>query len=124
MSSEPRRLTTEEHRERLYAARYRGGLCALCGRTLDEGEPVYWERFAIGKDGGVISRPQAPVASECASQWLVDEKRDEAPEPCAGCDRPVFYAQPSPARRRAVCSTSCYMRVHRAVPPQHVEVNR
>jgi hypothetical protein len=52
MSDDPRRLTTEEQRERLYAARYRGSMCAACGRTLDPGEPVYWEQFTVGRVGG------------------------------------------------------------------------
>jgi hypothetical protein len=107
MSDDPRRLTTEEQRERLFAARYRGGMCAVCGRALDPGEPVYWERFTVGRIGGITHRPQAPVASEWASPWLRQQKEGEEPEHCVGCGRPVHYARPSVHRTEAVCSGRC-----------------
>jgi hypothetical protein len=119
MSDEPRRLTTEEERARLYATRSSGGSCALCGRKLGDDEPIYWETFifgtvgVFGTVGGIISRPRAPVAAECASPRLVEEKRGELPELCAGCDRPVYYGRASRARRLAVCSKSCYQRANR-----------
>ena len=114
MSDDVRRLTTEEERERLYIARNRGGFCALCGRTLDEGEPVYWEHFVVGKGDGYRSYPQAPVGAECASPWLLEEKDQEEPEPCADCGRPTYYATGSTKRRRAACSQRCQMRASRA----------
>ena len=117
MSAAPRRLVTEEQRERLYAARYRGGLCALCGRALDEGEPIYWEHFVVGRVGGITQHPQVPVGAECASRWLLEENADERPDPCAGCGRPVYYAVASANRRRAVCSQRCQLRVSRAMQP-------
>jgi hypothetical protein len=107
MSDDPRRLTTEEQRERLYAARYRGGMCAVCGRTLDDGEPVFWERFPVGRVGGITSHPLAPVGSECASPRLREQKEGEEPEPCVSCGRPVYYARPSVHRTEAVCSGRC-----------------
>jgi hypothetical protein len=114
VNHDPRRLTTEEERERLYAARYGGGLCAVCGEAVDDDAPVYWERFAIGKVGGLVNHPQAPVGAECASPQLLTEKAHEKPERCAGCGRPVYYAVMSRARHRAVCSTRCQMRASRA----------
>ena len=117
MSDDPRRLTTEDERERLYAARHRGGLCALCGRTLGEGEPVFWEQFTIGRLGGLTHHPQAPVGTECASRWLLEEKADEQPDPCAGCGRPVHYAAASTKRRWAVCSHRCQVRAAAAARP-------
>jgi hypothetical protein len=114
LSEDVRHLTTEEERARLYAARSRGGICSICGRALRAGEPVYWERFTVGKIGGYTTYPQAPVGAECVSQWILEEKEHEAPAPCAGCARPVYYSLASAARRRAVCSARCYVRANRA----------
>ena len=47
MSDAERRPLTEEERARLHEARYRGGLCAACGRALAESEAVRIERFAV-----------------------------------------------------------------------------
>ena len=49
MSGYLRQLTTDEQRAWLYEARRRGGLCALCGRALAEGEPVYVDRVVVGR---------------------------------------------------------------------------
>ena len=117
MSGDPRRLTMEEERERLYTTRYRGGLCALCGRTLGEGEPVFWESFAVGRVGGITHHPRAPVASERASARLRREQEHEDPERCGGCGRPVYYATASTKRHRAVCSQRCQVRATRATRP-------
>jgi hypothetical protein len=114
MSNDPRRLTTQDEREQLYAARYRGGICSACGRTLDEGEPVYWEQVNVGTVGGYTNRPQAPVGSECISPAFLEETEDRESERCAGCARPVYYREPRRGRHLAICSKRCGMRVSNA----------
>jgi hypothetical protein len=110
MSGDPRRLTTEEERERLHAARNNGGRCAACGKVLGPDEPVYWEHFVVGKVGGIIQHPKAPVGAECAPPWFLEEMEQEQPEPCAGCGRPVYYAVTRAGRTRAACSRRCQLR--------------
>jgi hypothetical protein len=114
MSDDPRRLTTEDERERLYAARYSGGLCSVCGRILDGDEPVYWERVNVGTAGGYTNHPHAPVGGECVLPGFLEEMEGRTPEPCAGCGRPVYYRGPRRGRHLALCSKRCGMRVSKA----------
>ena len=100
MSADVRRLTTDEERERLYAARHRGGMCAVCGRALNDGEPVFWEQFAVGRVGGITHRPQAPVASECASSWLRQEKEGEEPGTLRGVRPARLLCEPERTPQR------------------------
>ena len=72
MSDDQRRLTTEEQRTLLHAARNRGGLCAACGRTLSTDEPVYIERVMIREVVGSEITLQAPLGVECASAKILD----------------------------------------------------
>src|SRR5687767_4285624 len=107
MTGEPHRLTTEEERERLFTARNQGGLCGLCGRELHTGEPVYWDRFAVGEIGGFVFRPTAPVGIEGVSEALRQATEGVDPRPCAGCGRPVLYQEPRTARQWTACSRRC-----------------
>jgi hypothetical protein len=107
MSDDPRRLTTEAERERLYAARRRGGSCALCGRELREGEPVYWEQFLVGMRGRFTNQAQAPVGVECASPRLLEEMAGQPAEPCARCGRPVYQPTARTTQRWSACSGRC-----------------
>ena len=116
MNDGPRRLTTDEQRARFYAARDRGGLCAACGRALDDGEPVYIERVLLdrkplaaagaGWRRGTVRR-DAPLGAECASSAFLARTRGREPERCAGCGRPVHYAVAREGRYRATCSHRC-----------------
>jgi hypothetical protein len=117
VSNEQLRLTTEEERERLHAARRQGGLCAACGRELGAGETVYRERIAIVIDRSVgvgmshySTVAQAPVGVECASPELLRHVEGTEPERCAGCGRGVYYRSRSSTRRQAICSKLCNSR--------------
>ena len=117
MSDSPRRLTTDEQRVQLHVARNYGGLCAACGRALDDGEPVYMETVVIDiprpdgqRIGGYRSTVQAPVGIECASPTLLPRVDGCKPERCAGCDRPMYYPVRKWVRTRAICSRRCRSR--------------
>jgi hypothetical protein len=114
VSDEQLSVTTEEQRERLHAARNRGGMCAACGRALDDHETVYIERFTVDtrksparRGTGRGSVAHAPVGSECASPDLLRQTEGQEPERCAGCGRPLFYREAYPGRHRALCSRPC-----------------
>ena len=123
MSDDPRRLVTEEQRERLYAARYRGGLCAACGRVLVEGEPVYIDQVLVDRKplaapGAGWTRAtglrEAPLGEECASPAFLARTRERPPERCEWCERPMYYATQRAGRRRALCSKRCLERARKA----------
>jgi hypothetical protein len=121
MSNEQLSVTTEEQRERLHAARNRGGMCAACGRALDDQETVYIERFTVDtrkfvarRGTGRGSEASAPVGIECASPDLLLQTAGQEPERCAGCDRSVFYRAASSRRHRALCSRLCTGRANTA----------
>jgi len=103
----PRRLATDEQRDRLFTARHRGGLCAACGRALAEAEPVFMERFVFRQVGPSTLRIQAPVCRACASPDTLDRMAGREPERCAGCGRAVFYPKVRGGRQRALCSRDC-----------------
>jgi hypothetical protein len=114
VSDDPRRLTTEEQRERLHRGRRAGGMCGVCGRTLGDVEPVYWERFVIDLDwsaerdlGRYVTTLEAPVGVECASPDFLKETEGREPGRCADCGRGVFYRVPRSIRRRVACSWLC-----------------
>jgi len=107
---------TQDQIELLYEARRRGDLCAACGRPLEPGETIYFERFVVGpKRSGYRARDsyrQAPVGRECAAPDLVERAGTER---CAGCGRGVIYSTEHDVRRhQAVCSTHCRYRASKA----------
>jgi hypothetical protein len=118
MSDDVRQVTTEEGRERLHAARNRGGICAGCGRPLTDDETVYIERFVVDTRKLLVERTlqaggsaaQAPVGIECASPELLQEMEGQPPERCAGGGRRVVYRTASSKRHRALCSRRCVSR--------------
>jgi hypothetical protein len=119
MSDDPRRLTTDEQRERAQIARRRGGLCAWCGRTLAEDEAVYVERVKVNwkpYTGASTRRSRGtvhwdlPVGAECASPGFLRRVAAREPERCAACGRPMHYAVIRATRRRATCSGLCSVR--------------
>ena len=118
-----RRLTTDEQRERFYAAKDRGGLCAACGRPLGADEPVYIERVVV--DRKLLAAPgarwshrsayrDAPLGEECASPEFLARTQGQTPEPCEHCGRPVYYDVARARRLRTLCSMRCTDRVSSA----------
>ena len=114
MTDAVRRLTTDAGRERFAAAVRSGGLCAACGRTLANGEPVYIGRVVLERkplatpEAWRSRRPayrDAPLGRECASPGFV--ARTAEPEPCEYCGRPVYYERERAGRQRTACSTLC-----------------
>jgi hypothetical protein len=103
------RVTTEEDRERVHAARRDAGICGACGRTLGVMETVYVERFEA-----VRSRLSAPVGKECASHELLASTEGAEPERCAWCGRGVYYRLGNRGRGQALCSRLCTGRVRNA----------
>ena len=102
MNGQARRLETEEQRERFHQARRVGGMCAACGRSLGPGEPVYIEGFT--DYGGIV---KGPVGAECAAEGFLADTRDQEPEQCVGCNRPMHYRVTDARRKQAVCSVRC-----------------
>jgi hypothetical protein len=122
-SDEPRRLTTEERRERFHTARNRGGRCAACSRVLGADETVYIEQFVIGPVGGRGGTAYGPVGVECTSPDFLYETQGQEPERCAGCGRGVYYRTVDVRRHRALCSRWCGPRADaakRAAPAEEV----
>ena len=110
------RFATDDQRGRLYAAKTNGGLCAACGRPLDEGEPVYIEPVAVERKPlaapgarwrRATAHRDAPLGAECASGGFLAWTVGREPERCEGCGRPVYYAKQRAARQRASCSVRC-----------------
>ena len=125
---DPRRLVTHEQRERLHVARGRGGLCAACGRALDDGEPVYVDTVVIDipqpagqRVGGYRTTVKAPLGAECASPALLARMAGSEPERCTGCGRPMYYAVRRSTRTRATCSRRCRSRNNTAKSKSNVE---
>ena len=123
MSRHVHRVTTEEGRERFNAAKEAGGLCAVCGRVLDDGEPVYIEQVALDRKpltapGARWSREtiyrDAPLGAECASPGFLARTQGRTPERCETCGRPVYYAKERAGRRLALCSRRCSRRAGEA----------
>jgi hypothetical protein len=106
-NDDPRRLATEEQRERFHLARRRGGLCAACGRSLEDDEAVYVERFTLRPETGRQTWSYGPVGAECASPERVREAEQAEPERCAGCGRAMHYRLTSARRQTAICSRRC-----------------
>ena len=121
MSPHVRHLTTEAQREQFHLARRRGGMCAACGRRLDDGEPVYVERFTLRPEKGRQTWSYGPVGAECASPESRQHARTQELEPCAGCGRPVSYRVAVDRRRRALCSKNCAQRASVAGQRQKAE---
>ena len=123
MGGDARRVATAEQRERFNAARTAGGLCAACGRSLGDDEPVYIEQMMVdlnslaapgGRWSRNVVRRDAPLGRECASPAFVARTAGRTPEACAGCGRPMYYAKDRTARRRAICSRDCRNRADAA----------
>ena len=123
MRDAPRRLTTDEERERFATATSRGGFCAACGRVLADDEAIYIEK--IGIDLKPLTGPgadwfrktvyrDAPLGAECASPAFLARTAGREPERCEGCDRPVYYAKKRAGRLRAMCSKRCQSRANEA----------
>jgi hypothetical protein len=99
------RIETEDERERLHAARRNGGMCAACGRALDAGETVYFERFTV-----VGTKVSGPVGRECAAADLLARTAGVQPERCVLCGRGVYYRLSTRRRAQAACSRRCASR--------------
>jgi len=109
---------TDEQIALMYEARRRGGRCCWCGRSLDDGETVYFERLLIGErqrrpDGPVThwSAGREPVGIECASPELLAQTEGQTPERCAQCGRGVVYPQARSTRHQVTCSHRCASRL-------------
>jgi hypothetical protein len=118
MSITERWARTEDQIVLMYQARRQGGLCAWCGKGLDDGETVYVEHFLTGerpseRQGTGVPRSiaSAPVGSECASPELLEQTAGQAPEPCAHCGRGVFYREARARRQQTICSGRCGSRL-------------
>jgi hypothetical protein len=112
-----RRVVTEEQRDRMYAARRQGGMCAWCGKALGADETLYIERFLIGNrrlygSDTVVHATDAyaPVGAECASPELLERTAGTEPERCAMCGRGVYYRLSRATRHQAACSKRCATR--------------
>lgn len=100
----------ERRRAMIHAARRFGELCAGCGRTLADDEPVWWASFALRGVYGRLSHRRGPVGRECAPTELLRETEAEGTEACAGCGRGVHYGAADRPRDLAVCSRWCRSR--------------
>ena len=107
MTDDARRPLTEEERARIHAARNRGGMCALCGRALVEGETIWMERLAVRDEYGGTTYWRVPVGAECIAPETLRATCSTEPERCAGCGRGVYYQAEHPRRRLVLCSKRC-----------------
>jgi ribosome-binding protein aMBF1 (putative translation factor) len=131
MTTPARWARTQDQVDLLRAARTRGGLCSACGRQLELGETVYFDRFGVGT---VRPRPLAPVrprsynfapvGAECASPELLQHGQAQDAEPCAGCGRGVVHPGAKRTRKRASCSLWCGSRASAAAHPKPAGVTR
>ena len=113
MTDDAPRVLTEEGRARIRAAARRGGLCAGCGRTLADDEPVWWVRFALRS---AYDRPAylwAPAGRECAPSALLRATEADEPRRCLGCDRGIYYGPRPRPRGLVCCSRRCRDRAAR-----------
>jgi len=91
--------TDEEEKALVNRAAYFGDVCAVCGRALDAGEPVYrWQWLTTG---------HAPVCATCHSEADLETWHSA---PCDGCGRPVFNNH-ARARRWTFCSRRCQIQI-------------
>jgi hypothetical protein len=114
--SELRQLTTDQQRQWLFYAKEHGGLCAACGRALDDGEAVYIEPVDVTPGPGAIwSRRKrtrsAHLGQECASPEFLARASLLPVERCEGCERPVVYAVERAVCVHTFCSKRCTNRV-------------
>jgi hypothetical protein len=114
--SELRQLTTDQQRQWFFSAKEHGGLCAACGRALDDGEVVYIEPVDVMPGPGAIwSRRKtsraAHLGQECVSPEFLARASLLPIERCEGCARPVFHAVERAARMHTFCSKRCLNRV-------------
>jgi hypothetical protein len=116
MSVDRLRITTEDERERLRAARRNAEICAACGRALDAGETVYLERFRVAG-----TRMSGPVGKECASADTLTRTEKVEPERCVWCGRGVHYRLNTRRRTQAACSRRCASRAWGARRRKEVE---
>jgi hypothetical protein len=100
VSDEARRLDTGEQRERFYAARQRGGLCAGCGKVLAPGEPVYLEWFDLRHTAHEVGS----VGAECASPESLEDTERQIPTSCVGGGRRMYYEAADLAQAPTFCS--------------------
>jgi hypothetical protein len=123
VSVRPHRVTTTEERERFNRAREDGGLCAACGKTLGDDEPVYIDQVLLDRNafaasgarwGQALVPRDAPLGAECVSPKLLARLDGRESERCEGCGRPVYYAKERAQRRRAACSQACRNHAERA----------
>lgn len=96
MSDSERWARTDEQVARFQEAKTYGRTCAVCGRALDDGEPVFLDSLAVGARRSWPTAPVtprshtlAPVGRECARGALLRHAEDHAAEPCASCGRGV-----------------------------------
>jgi len=118
MSESERWAKSQEQIDRMHTARV---LCGWCGRELADDETVYFELFAVGVKrprylGGAQHRAYAfaRVGAECASSDLLQQTKQQAPDPCARCGRGVVYRATRSTRQQASCSRRCDRRLGQA----------
>lgn len=110
--SDDRRPLTEEERARIHVARYRGGMCAVCGRELVEGETVWVQPIDVNADGSAYW--WVPVGAECIAPETLRATCRTEPERCAGCGRGVIHLSAHSLRRVVSCSKRCGVRARAA----------
>jgi hypothetical protein len=97
------RLTTGDELGWFYAARQRGGTCAVCGKPLAAGEPVYLEWFALNRTAYEVGS----VGAECAAPESLRNSEGQKPAPCISCGRRMYYELADLAQAPTCCSRYC-----------------
>ena len=103
----PRRLATDEQRERLNAAKNQGGCCAACGKGLGAGESVYFERFVFWQVGPTRLTTQAPVGRRCAAPATLGLDDGAGARALRRVRARGVYRKPRANRHRPACSRRC-----------------
>jgi len=83
-----------------------GDICARCGRDLEAGEPIW--RQQVWHIGPV------PICKECVGperNWWAGGEYFK-PQPCEGCQRPVYVVRDFRHRRHTYCSVQCERKMY------------
>ena len=100
------------YRIRVRTAQRDASVCASCERAIGADEPVYRQRFSMGRCLTGYSTRLAPICSSCCVHKHLYGTTGRA---CVGCGRPVHNLHDLIYRRHRFCSEVCQSKAVAAV---------